>query len=141
MRPEIETVCFLELLVEEEELALIFRKQLESKHCDEWEVHYGLELEGLAVRDDLLLELEVGVVGAQGHRHVVVHIFQVFGLDEPVVYPKLKNIEVGIKVPSVMCLDLISSFDDSIIFNLYQKFTCLEISKPYGISCFTLTVV
>ena len=64
MRPEIETVRFLELLVEEEELALILSKQLESKHVDEWEVYFGLELEGLAVRDDLLLELEVGVVGA-----------------------------------------------------------------------------
>ena len=63
MRPEIETVCFLELLVEEEELALVLGKKLKSKHVDEWEVYFGLEFEGLAVRDDLLLELEVDVVG------------------------------------------------------------------------------
>ena len=63
MRPEIETVRFLELLVEEEELALLPGEKLESKHVDEWEVNFGLELEGLAVRDDLLLELEVGVIG------------------------------------------------------------------------------
>ena len=63
MRPEIETVCLLKLLVEEEEFALVLGKKLESKHVDEWEVNFGLELEGLAVRDDLLLELEVGVIG------------------------------------------------------------------------------
>ena len=64
MRPEIETVRCLKLLVEEEELALLPGEKLESKHVEERQVHFSLELEGLAVRDDLLLELEVGVVGA-----------------------------------------------------------------------------
>lgn len=54
--------------MEDEEFCLVLVKKFESKHVDESKVYFRLELEDLvlfiylAERNDLLLELVVGVV-------------------------------------------------------------------------------